>query len=110
MLGFITSDFGQCMFRVCVAEADRFPELGLAFYESGPMVVRSKLSEYLNSAVSRGELHISDFSLAADQFAELCKADVFPKILFGVQTEFDRADLDRIINGAVETFLTRYGA
>lgn len=27
LLGFMTTDFGQRMFRICVAEADRFPEL-----------------------------------------------------------------------------------
>ncbi len=110
LLGFMTSDFGQRIFRICVAEADRFPELGLAFYQSGPMIVREKIGEYLRDAAANGALSIADFDLAADQFAELCKADVFTKILFGVQTKFDQAELDRIIEGAVTTFLTRYEA
>jgi TetR/AcrR family transcriptional repressor of mexJK operon len=110
LLGFITSEFGQRMFRICVAQADRFPELGLAFYQSGPMVVREKIGAYLQSATEDGQLEITDFDLAADQFGELCKADVFPKILFGVQTVFEQSELDRIIDGAVSTFLAKYGA
>jgi len=110
LLDFMTSDFGQRMFRMCVSEADRFPELGLAFYESGPMVVREKLGAYLGCAVEKGELNIPDIALAADQFAELCKADMFPKILFGVQTKFAKADLERVNESAVEMFLARYSA
>lgn len=110
LLGFMTSEFSQRIFRICVAEADRFPELGLAFYESGPMVVREKIGAYLRDAVSRGQLDITDFDLAADQFAELCKADIFPKILFGVQTVFEPTDMERIIEGAVGTFLAKYGS
>ena len=36
MIAFGTSDFGQQMFRIAVAESERFPALGQAFYESGP--------------------------------------------------------------------------
>ncbi len=110
LLGFMTSDFGQSMFRICVAQADRFPELGLAFYQSGPMVVREKLGAYLRVAAEAGQLEIADFDLAADQFGELCKADIFLKILFGFQTVFEQSELDRIIDGAVSTFLAKYGA
>lgn len=109
LLGFMTSDFGQRMFRMCISEAERFPELGEAFYESGPLVVRQKLSEYLEAATARGELDIADVTMAADQFAELCKADVFAKILFGVQTSFAAEELSRVIDAAVSTFLARYG-
>lgn len=108
LLGFMTSEFGQRIFRICVAEADRFPDLGLAFYQSGPMVVREKIGEYLHDATAKGLLDIVDCDLAADQFAELCKADIFPKILFGVQTTFEKAELERVIEGAVTTFLARY--
>jgi len=110
MLHFMTSDVGQRMFRVCVAEADRFPQLGRAFYESGPMVVRQKLAAYFESAISRGQLEIEDLALAADQFAELCKADLFPRIVFGVRTDFTEDELERVAAGAVATFLARYGA
>ncbi|MGH1576651.1 TetR/AcrR family transcriptional regulator [Planktotalea sp.] len=108
LLGFITSEFGQRMFRICIAEADRFPELGIAFYESGPLVVKQKIGDYLTSASDSGELAIEDTDLAADQFAELCKADIFPKMLFGVQTDFSSQDIDRVVTSAVTTFLARY--
>lgn len=109
-LGFLLSDFGQRVFRICVAETDRFPELGREFYDSGPRLMRARMVEYLRLATGRGELAIEDFDLAADQFAELCKADLFPRLVFGLDREFGEDEIARVIDGAVEMFLARYGA
>ncbi len=109
MIAFFTSDFSQKMFRVCVAEADRFPELGRKFYESGPLMARAHLTGYLNEAQERGELRIKDVRLAADQFLELCKADIFARVVFGITTHVTAEEIDRVVSGAVETFLARYG-
>ena len=107
-LGFIYSEMGQRIFRICVAEADRFPQLGQEFYHSGPMIMRSALVDYLHKAVDRGELRIDDFNLAADQFAELCKADLWPKLVFGIIRSVPHEEKMRVIDGAVDTFLARY--
>lgn len=109
MVGFLLSNFGQSVYRLCVAESDRFPELGQMFYASGPAHVREQLTAYLQFAAARGDLVISDYALASDQFAELCKADLFPKVIFGVQTKFSETEVRRIIEGAVSTFMARYG-
>lgn len=108
-LGFLTSKFGQQIYRICVAESDRFPEIGQAFYQSGPQRMRSEMSGYFQAAISRGELKIDDLTLAADQFGELCKADLFPRLMFGVIDQVSAADINRVVDGAVETFLARYG-
>lgn len=109
LVGFMLSDMGQKIFRICAAESDRFPELGRRFYESGPMVVRTALCNYLEVARGRGEITGDDLQLAADQFAELCKADLWPQVIFGLKSEFTQADLDRIVDGALDTFMARYG-
>lgn len=109
-LGFIYSDIGQRIFRICVAEADRFPQLGQEFYRSGPMIMRAAVVDYLRQAVDRGELEIDDFTLAADQFAELCKADLWPKLVFGIISTVSETDKSRVVDGAVRTFLARYAA
>ncbi|MDJ0820217.1 MAG: TetR/AcrR family transcriptional regulator [Paracoccaceae bacterium] len=108
-LGFIFSDMGQRIFRICVAEADRFPDLGRQFYQSGPMRMRQALVTYLQAAMLRGEVQIDDMDLAADQFAELCKADLWPKLIFGLKDSFSDAEITRIVDGAVDTFMARYG-
>ncbi|MEE4187641.1 MAG: TetR/AcrR family transcriptional regulator [Roseobacter sp.] len=109
-LRFITSDFGQRIFRICVAESDRFPELGQKFYNSGPAVFRAEMAAYFKQAEARGELRMTDHVLAADQFGELCKADVWPRLIFGVVKSVTEVDLQRVVENAVETFMARYGA
>lgn len=109
MVGFLLSDFGQRVFRISVAESDRFPELGRAFYESGPLVVRETLSAYLRQAMARGEVQVEDPEFAAEQFGELCKARLFTRMVFGVQTRFTKEEIAQVIDGAVDTFMARYG-
>ncbi|PSL18960.1 TetR/AcrR family transcriptional regulator [Shimia abyssi] len=106
----ILSDFGRNMFRVVVAEGHKFPELGQQFYESGPAVMRAGMVEFLECSVERGELVIDDVELAADQFPELCKAGVFLRLVTGIQTEFSEEEIDRTVEGAIETFMARFGA
>lgn len=109
MTGFFLSRFGQQVFRMCVAESDRFPELGRTFYQSGPARARGQLAEYLEQAVARGELKIDDCKLAADQFAELCKADLYTRLIFNVIDTVRQDEVDRVISGAVDMFMARYG-
>ncbi len=110
MIRFLTSEFGRRMFRVCVAESERFPDLGKRFYESGPKMVRDRLVSFLADGVAQGELAIDDIDLAADQFAELCKADIFPRVLFCREWHPQEADVTRVVDGAVATFMARYAA
>ncbi|MEL6450556.1 MAG: TetR/AcrR family transcriptional regulator [Pseudomonadota bacterium] len=111
-LRFITSKFGQQVFRICVAESDRFPEIGRAFYQSGPERMRTEMGAYFTEAMERGELRMDDVTLASDQFGELCKADIWPRLMFGVIDcdSVTEADIDRVVTAAVDTFLARYGA
>ena len=106
---FITSDFGMRIFRVCVGEGGRFPELGRQFYESGPLLVRDRLVAYFDKAIAKGDLDIEDRELAADQFNELCRADLFPRMIFNIADSFSREEKERIAKGAVDVFMARYG-
>lgn len=105
----VNSDFARNVFRVCVAEAERFPEIGREFYESGPGLVRKRVINYLEGAVARGQLVIEDIPLAAEQFAELCRAGVHNRLLFHRDETFTNTRRDCIVKGAVEMFMARYG-
>lgn len=110
LIDYITSPLGLQTYRLCVAETDRFPALGQQFYASGPLLVRSRMADYLHKAVARGELVIADFELAADQFVELCKVDAYHGFICGVTSDYPPARRARVIEGAIEMFLARYGA
>ncbi|MFT7595978.1 MAG: AcrR family transcriptional regulator [Paracoccaceae bacterium] len=107
---FILSEFAQQCFRICVAERDRFPELGQAFYAAGPVMGRDRLGEYLQEAVARGELVIDDILMAAEQFSELCKARLWTRAVFGIQDEFTPEEIDEVVRNSVDMFMARYGA
>lgn len=108
LLTFFLSDFGQDMFRVCVAEAKRFPELGTTFYETGPKVWGMKIAGFLSSPKAQAVLDIEDPHLAADQLAQLCRTDLLLKVLFGIEHNPSEQEVDRIADEAVRTFLARY--
>ena len=111
MLEFISSDLGQRIFRICVAESERFPELAREFYETGPLVLRKRMIDYFRHAVARGELAIEEdeFVLSAEQFHELCKADILPRVIFGMAPPTE-AERRRTVDEEVKMFLARYGA
>lgn len=109
MVEMVTSDFSVRIFRICAAEADRFPELGRAFYEAAPLMARQRIGAFLREAMVKGELVIADVDLAADQFSELCKAVLFARAVFGAGAAPTAVEIDRVARGAVATFLARYG-
>lgn len=96
------------MFRLCVAESMRFPELGKAFYEGGPKDAQDQIVAYLESPRARAELDITDSYVAADQLLQLCRTDLMLKLLFGVVDRVSPEEIDHITQEAVATFLARY--
>lgn len=109
MLEYLTSDFALAMYRICVAETPRFPEIGRAFYEGGPEMGRECFGAYLRDADARGVLQVDDIDLAADQFFQLCQTTICDRMICGVQCQFTNAEIERVLDGAVATFMARYG-
>lgn len=110
ILTFLLARSSQSMFRICVSERERFPEIALAYYQSGPEMGRKQLEEGLRDAVARGELRIEDYTLAAEQFSDLSKSRLWLRAVFGVQTTFSPDEIAHVVDEAVKTFLARYGA
>src|SRR5215471_385601 len=52
------------IYRVVTAESVRFPELGQAFYESGPAAVHQVFSEWLAEQTAAGRLRVPDPAVA----------------------------------------------
>lgn len=108
--GFLMSDFGRNMFRLIVAEGNRFPDIAQEFYRNGPGLIHDRLVHHMKHLAELGKLRIEDFDLAADQFAQLCKAHIHEKLIFGLADTIRPEDVQKSIKGAVEMFLTRYRA
>ncbi|SLN16004.1 HTH-type transcriptional repressor AcnR [Aquimixticola soesokkakensis] len=108
IIDIMSSTFNRRMYRMCVAESERFPQVGKQFYEFGPNMVRNKISKFLEAAIERGDLEIEDVALAADQFHVLCKADLMDRALFELKDDITDAEKARVVEGAVTMFLARY--
>lgn len=109
MLCFLMSEDGLAIFRICVAEAQRFPELGAAFYESGPKNGMEQLSAFMAGPTAQAALNISDPRQAADTFMQLCRSDLMLQRLMGVAPVPDEATIKAQAEQVVKTFLARYG-
>ncbi|MGH1330392.1 MAG: TetR/AcrR family transcriptional regulator [Paracoccaceae bacterium] len=110
LVDFKLSDLGRNLYRIYFSEADRFPQFVQSFNASGPDLVRASLTDYFRAAIARGELVIEDLTLAADQFVELSKASIFPECVLDRERVFSEAEIARVINGAIDVFLAKYGA
>jgi TetR/AcrR family transcriptional regulator, mexJK operon transcriptional repressor len=106
---FHMSEFGQRMFRIIVGEGERFPGLAQEFYQYGPGLIHDRLVHHMRCYVEGKCLDIADLDLAADQFAQLCKATIHEKLIFGMARTITEADVRRSVTGSVDMFLARYG-
>jgi AcrR family transcriptional regulator len=97
--------------RLVIAEADRFPEVGRAWYDRGFGPALSILGEALERLASRGLLRrVDDPSLAAYQFAALVMYQPMNQAMFTGTAAIPAPDeLGRIAQSAVGVFLSAYG-
>jgi AcrR family transcriptional regulator len=97
--------------RLVIAEADRFPEVGRAWYDRGFGPALSILGEALERLASRGLLRrVDDPSLAAYQFAALVMYQPMNQAMFAGTAAIPAPDeLGRIAQSAVGVFLSAYG-
>jgi TetR/AcrR family transcriptional repressor of mexJK operon len=96
--------------RLVIAEADRFPEVGRAFYEQGPERVATVLGGCFEHLAGRGMLRIDDPTLAAYHFCWLALSIPWNRVLFlGDGERFTEAELEHYADAGVQTFLAAHG-
>jgi AcrR family transcriptional regulator len=95
--------------RAVAAIADRMPEIGKIFYETGPAVGIAKLATYLRAQPQAGVLAIDDDEVAAAQFLESCKATLFLPVMFNSSPAPERERISHVVGIAVRTFMRAYG-
>lgn len=94
--------------RVVIGEAHQFPELAQLFYENGPARALVVLERYFEAQNQLGILHISDISLAAEQFLNLVLGECHRRILFGIDQSASAESMKRQVAGAITLFLRGY--
>jgi len=96
------------LYRVLMAEVDRFPELGRVSYESGAAVAVSSLAAYLAEQTAKGELAVAEPELAAEQFYGMLTGYLQLRALLGVEPEVSRERREHVLQSVVATFVAAY--
>lgn len=107
-VGFLCRPGGVSPLRTVIAIADRMPELGARFYQSGPAHGIASVKRYLESKVAAGVLAPHDSEVAAAQFMDSCLSITFKPMLFNAAGPPSEALVAHVVGMAVRTFLAAY--
>jgi AcrR family transcriptional regulator len=109
-VGFLCRPGGASPLRTVIAIAERMPEVGRRFYESGPAFGIAQLAAYLRSQVAAGVLEVEDCEVAAAQFMDSCLATVFKPVLFNFGPAPAPERIEHVVRIAVRAFAAAYRA
>jgi AcrR family transcriptional regulator len=96
--------------RTVIAIAERMPELGRKFYESGPARGIAQLAAYIAAQVDAGVLVVEDCEIAAAQLMEAYQAMIFKSMVFNFVREPSPQQIERVVRIAIMAFLAAYRA
>ena len=96
--------------RTVIGIAERMPEIGRQFYETGPACGIAQLAAYLRAQVTAGFLAIEDCEIAAAQFMDACQSTLFKPVLFNFGPPPPPERIVYVVGIAVRTFLAAYRA
>jgi AcrR family transcriptional regulator len=105
---FLCSPEKASALRTVVAIADRMPEIGKVFYETGPAVGIGHVADYLRAQTAAGVLAVDDCEIAASQFLEACKATLVLPVLFNFRAAPPPERIRYVVGIAVKTFMAAY--
>jgi TetR/AcrR family transcriptional repressor of mexJK operon len=96
--------------RLVVANAERFPEMGRAWYERGFERALATLADQFQRLTEQRLLHADDPLMAANHFVGLLLWIPVNQVMFcGDGARSSNAELERYAAGAVDVFLRAYG-
>lgn len=107
-LRLITSPEAVALFRTVTSEAQRFPELGRAFFESGPKCWLGSFEDYLRAQDEMGRLRVPNPEIAAKFLFSLLKDPLHMRMMLGVQKEVTEEEIDAQVKSVVDNFLEHY--
>ena len=96
--------------RTVMAIADRMPEVGRKWYESGPAIGIATLAAYFRAQVDAGVLKVEDCEVAAAQFMESCIATLFKPLVFNFGAAPTEERIAHVVGIAVRVFMAAYRA
>lgn len=111
-LRYMLNDRTLRLYRMALAEAGRFPELGATFYANGPCSIRERFIAWLDVLDRAGLVRVpeAERAIAAEQYMALIRSGVFLRRSLSVPPEATDDEIGRSVRAAVRTWLKAYGA
>lgn len=97
------------LFRLAVGETARFPELGRAFWRSGPESTGEAVAVYLRRQAEIGSLYIEDANEASDAFFALLVDRRAMSLALGAADFPSPDESRRHVERTVELFMRMFG-
>jgi TetR/AcrR family transcriptional repressor of mexJK operon len=94
--------------RLIIGEVQRFPEIGLAYQESGPDRLLRGIMDYLEGRRTEGQLAFEDAELAAQDLWGLILSAPRTQALYMPDRPLSRAKVARYLNNGLRVFLKAY--
>ncbi len=104
VLNIIASPQAIEMNRVVIAESGRFPEIGRAYYETGPRWVVEKLTEYLDALVATNNAEIVNTLSASRMFFGMVVFPIQTEIMLGIVAPISKDEIYETTKAAVDVF------
>lgn len=93
------------VFRIIVADGQRFPTLAQAFYEKGPGRATARLTEVLQAAQRTGEANFDDSAMAANHFVAMVRGNLHLQVVLALRPQPTEKEIRHAVDTAVEIFL-----
>jgi AcrR family transcriptional regulator len=96
---------GRSLFRMMVAEADRFPKLAAEFYAAGPNTVISLIRRHMERWMTQGLLRSGNAEILAIQFIGIMLGTFQTKSLLGLTGSLSAKEIKDWVSSGVKLFL-----
>jgi AcrR family transcriptional regulator len=95
--------------RIVIGASAKFPDIGRAFFDSGPCYGSARLGAYFERLTAQGALSVDDPKRAARQFLDLCKSGIHLRMMLGDERAPAPDEISHNLDSAVRVFLAAYG-
>ena len=94
--------------RLIISEAQRFPEIGRKYQESGPNKVLVGLIAFMDASKTLGKLTFEDVELAAEDFWGLILSAPRNRALHSPDLRLKKSELARFVHNGLRVFFKAY--
>ena len=95
--------------RICIAEANQYPDVSALYYEVGPKPLLVLLRDYLSREHRKGRLFIDNAEFAAEQFLSMVRGHAHIRAMLNLPQNEPDSNKMGYVDSSVAMFIRAYG-